>query len=261
MSKGNFQKLKVGLLITTFNRPRALARVLESVAAQSWLPDSVYVCDDGSEPETGSLVRQWVGQLPICHVWQPNRNFRASRTRNLGALKSEVDYLILIDGDCLLPPRFVETHMRLAEVGRVVAGGRSLLSDAETAALLSKASPLHHAFTSWKFLILPLGIVRDLHAEHWQSVRTCNLGLFKEDLISVGGFDESYVGWGREDSDFVVRLIHSGLKVRSGRFGSCVAHLHHQENDRYALSVNDARFRNVLSEQGRVIANVSVLVD
>ena len=129
--------MNVSLIITTFNCSDALDLVLKTVASQSQVPSEVVVCDDGSSSETRVLVRLWEERLPMRHAWQPDREFRAARSRNLGISKSEAEYVVLIDGDCLLPPTFVENHMKLAKPGYLVAGGRHLLSESETGVLLS----------------------------------------------------------------------------------------------------------------------------
>ncbi|MEE2821212.1 MAG: glycosyltransferase [Pseudomonadota bacterium] len=251
--------MKVALLITAFNRPDALNLVLETVACQSRLPDEVVVCDDGSFFETRMLVRQWEGMLPIRHTWQPNSDFRAARSRNLGVCKSATEYLVWIDGDCLLPAQFLENHLQLAQRGYLVAGGRYLLSDIETQRLLAGSLPISSVFSHWKFRFSSLGILRDLRAGAWETVRTCNVGLHLDDLEAIGGFDESYVGWGREDSDFVVRVIHNGVRVRSGRLAACVAHLHHPERARDQLSENDARFYSCLNDPTQIYPKSSIL--
>ena len=105
----------------------------------------------------------------------------------------------------------------------------------------------------------PLGPFRNLWSARWESVRTCNLSLYREDTIQIAGFDESFIGWGLEDSDFVIRLIHSGVKIRSGRLGACVAHLHHDESSRDRLSINHQRFQETLTNRDHVIATLSIL--
>ena len=253
--------MQVSLLITTFNRSDALDLVLKTVASQTRVPSEVVMCDDGSSFETKMLLRQWEERLPIRHAWQPDREFRAARSRNLGISKSEAEYVVLIDGDCLLPPKFVENHVKLAKLGHLVAGGRHLLSESETRVLLSEASSIEEAFRHWKFRAVSLGLLRDQRPGAWDLVRTCNVGLYRDDIEAVGGFDESYVGWGREDSDFVVRLMHRGVKVRSGRFAACVAHLHHLERSRDQLSENDARFHACLSDPTHIRSKSSILAE
>ena len=72
---------------------------------------------------------------------------------------------------------------------------------------------------------------------------TCNLGVWKQDFIAVNGFDELFEGWGYEDSDLVIRLIHQDIKRKEGRFAAPVLHLWHRQNDR---SRHDANFQRLL---------------
>jgi predicted glycosyltransferase involved in capsule biosynthesis len=65
--------------------------------------------------------------------------------------------------------------------------------------------------------------------------------------MGVNGLDESYTGWGQEDSDLVVRLIRAGLANKSARFSAPVLHLWHRENDRSHLEENKRRLQQVLS--------------
>jgi hypothetical protein len=56
----------------------------------------------------------------------------------------------------------------------------------------------------------------------------------------VDGFDAAYDGWGREDSDLLVRLIHAGVRRKGGNFATGVIHLWHPEADRSHLAHNDS---------------------
>jgi len=228
------------LIISTFMRPKALDIVLKSVANQSLMPAEVIIADDGSNPETSQLIKSWGYSLPIIHSWIPNTDFRAARARNCAVLKASCSYLVFIDGDCMLPSNFIERHLSLKSPGKIVAGGRSLLSkDVSYRILMEVNSGSKHLFSGFKFMNIPLGRLRDLRPKNWASVRTCNLGIHRTDALSVSGFDENFIGWGREDSDFILRLLRAGIRIRSGRLAVCVNHLWHQESPRGRLSNND----------------------
>jgi predicted glycosyltransferase involved in capsule biosynthesis len=87
-------------------------------------------------------------------------------------------------------------------------------------------------------LYLPFNRFRLLRPNHWENAMTCNLGVWKTDFVAVNGFDESFEGWGYEDSDLVIRLIHYGVKRKEGRFALPVLHLWHKQNDRTNQSAN-----------------------
>ena len=252
--------MNTAVIITTYNWPRALHLVLASVARQTHLPSEVIVADDGSSAGTRATVEKWSSHLPIKHVWVPDRSFRAARVRNLAILKSSADHLILVDGDCILPPNFVSAHRTLVGGRHLVAGGRFLMSEAETKKVISPHSKKTvPAFLGWKFKSIPLGILRDLRPRNWSQVRTCNLSLMRDDLFQVGGFDEAYIGWGREDSDLVIRLIRSGVAVRSGRLAACVKHLHHGEGTKSKLGFNEAQFEILRDRVTQVLPERSSL--
>ena len=254
--------MQTSLIITTYNAPEQLAWCLASVCGQTIMPNQVIVADDGSKPSSRHVVERWREYLPIEYIWIPDSDFRVCRSRNLALLRVRYPHFVLIDGDCLIPPKFVEMHQRLAEAGKIIAGGRHLLSRAETEALFEKPNAASEIdFSHWKFRRCDLKFVRDLQPHGWWHVRTCNIGLMTEDVRCVGGFDESFIGWGREDSDFVVRLLHHGCAIRSARLAACVLHLFHEEVERDRLSINEEKLKETIRETSRFLPRQSCLIE
>jgi glycosyl transferase family 7 (putative galactosyltransferase) len=107
---------------------------------------------------------------------------------------------------------------------------------------------------------LPLGVLRKLHRESWVGAQTCNLAVARRDLDRIDGFDANYAGWGLEDSDLVVRLLHAGVGRKDGRFATGVLHLWHPQNDRSQLSANRKRLDEVLGgTRVRALRGLSLL--
>ena len=65
--------------------------------------------------------------------------------------------------------------------------------------------------------------------------------------MTVDGFDADYSGWGKEDSDIIVRLLHAGVMRKDGTFATGVIHLWHQEADRSALPANERKLTQLLA--------------
>ncbi len=80
-----------------------------------------------------------------------------------------------------------------------------------------------------------------------RGVKSCNIAFYKKDCISINGFNNDFEGWGREDSEFVVRLINSGVKRKNVRFNAIQFHLWHNENSRLSLERNEAMLEDAIN--------------
>jgi glycosyltransferase involved in cell wall biosynthesis len=263
----------ISVVVATYNREDALDAVLRSLASQEDHDFEVVVADDGSSPATRRLVQSWVPTLSsrLIHVWHQDRGFRLAEIRNRAILRCSGTVCIFIDGDCIVRPNFVAVHRRLAEPGWFVAGNRVLLGRHLTERILSeRLRPEHWPPAAWiaarksgdvnrllPFVTLPLGPLRKLDGRNWRRARGTNLAIRREDLLRVNGFDGTYSGWGREDSDIAVRLIRSRVRCKDGRFASGVLHLWHPENDRSQMTRNDQRLEAVIGS-GRIAATAGL---
>jgi glycosyltransferase involved in cell wall biosynthesis len=262
----------ISIIVTTFERPDALDAVLRSLSAQTDRDFEIVIADDGSGPRTAATIERWKVRIgvPLSHMWHEDRGFRAAEIRNRAILKSRGDYCVFLDGDCLVRHDFIAVHRRLAERGWFVTGNRALLSRRLTEAVLRRGlHPENWVLADWlghrstggvnrlaPVLRLPLGPLRKMRARAWQGARSCNLAVWRADLDRIDGFDARFSGWGREDSDLLVRLLHAGLRRKDGTLATGVLHLWHREADRSDLPKNEQRLaeviesRRVRAEQG-----------
>ena len=266
----------ISVIVTTYNRDDALEAALRALAHQSDEDFEIVVAEDGARPETARVVERWASRLPmpVKHVRHEHLGFRGGEIRNRGICASAGELCIFIDGDCLASADFVAVHRRLAEPGWFVTGNRILLSRELTDTVLAEGL----AAEEWNIsalmrerargginrllptLRLPLGPLRKLNRESWEGAQTCNLAVARDDLDRIDGFDGAYTGWGLEDSDLVVRLLHAGVRRKDGRFATGVFHLWHAESDRSQLPANRTRFDEVLSgRRVRALRGLSLL--
>jgi glycosyltransferase involved in cell wall biosynthesis len=266
----------ISVIVTTYNREDALAAVLRSLARQSDADFEAIVADDGSGPATAELIagsKQVFGGR-LTHVWHEDRGFRAAEIRNRAVLAARGDYVVFLDGDCLVRSDFVAAHRALAAPGWFVTGNRVLLSEGLTGRVLSEElAPEAWGPAQWlgervrggvnrlsALIDLPLGPLRGLQAGKWRGARSCNLAVWRADLVAVDGFDAAYAGWGREDSDLVVRLLRAGVRRKDGRFATGVIHLWHREAERAALAENERRLERAIGGEGvRAVRGLSAL--
>ena len=246
--------MHVSLIITTYNRPDALLLVLRSIELQTLTPHEVIIADDGSGNDTKAAICafQKTFDLNIIHSWQEDNGFRAAKSRNKAIAKSNNDYIILIDGDMILHPEFIEDHIKNAEPGYFVQGTRVLLTQQSTQNALKEIKI--------NFSLLSFGIQNRKNAIHsnflsklfskkknyLRGIKTCNMAFFKQDCIAINGFNNDFEGWGKEDSEFVVRLLNNGVNRKNLRFNAIQFHLWHNENTRASLQQNDILLQNAI---------------
>jgi glycosyltransferase involved in cell wall biosynthesis len=251
------------LVITTYNWPDALVLVIRSALAQSEPPCEIIIADDGSTEGTAGLVESHSAgsAVPLLHVWQEDLGFRAAASRNRAIAAARGDYIVIVDGDMLLHRDFIRDHKRLALRGSFIQGSRVLLSPETTSRLLAEKCirvPLSDKGLGNRKNALRLPILSRLLAVKTSSlrgIRSCNMSFFREDCFRINGFNEDFVGWGREDSEFAVRLINSGVLRRNVRFSAIAFHLWHAENPRHSLAENDLRLELAITEKRTTCVN------
>ena len=266
----------ISVVVATYNREDALDAVLRGLSRQTDRRFEVLIADDGSGPATADVVAQWSARaaFPLAHVRHEDRGFRLAEIRNRAILRSAGALCIFLDGDCIPRPGFVAAHRRLAAPGWFVAGNRILLGQALTARVLrERLEPELWGLGQWlrqrlrgevnrliPLVALPLGPLRRLGPAAWRSARGTNLAIRRDDLARVDGFDATFNGWGREDSDIMVRLIRAGVRRKDGRYATAVLHLWHPDFDRSRLADNERRLADVVKgDRVRAVRGLSAL--
>jgi glycosyltransferase involved in cell wall biosynthesis len=240
--------MRLALVITTHERPDALAAVLGSVERQRVAPDEIVIADDGSARTTKEVIAAFASRssVPVREVSQPHEGFRAARLRNLGIAATQADYLVFIDGDMLLHPEFIADHQRLARPGFYTQGVRVHTDAALTQKLIDAPAALPSFWSGGLgglrrlyLLRAPwLGAMTRGIANGVIAIKSCNLGVWRDDLVTANGFNEAFVGWGPEDKELCARLENAGVRRQTLMFGGVALHLHHAPVSRAALSAN-----------------------
>jgi glycosyltransferase involved in cell wall biosynthesis len=246
----------VTLVITTYNWPAALDLTLQSIARQSMAPAQIIVADDGSGAETEALVTRWQQRLPtpLLHVWQADEGFRLARSRNRAIAAARGDYVIIVDGDMVLHRHFIADHVRAARHGCFIQGVR-LLTGADAARHMLDRGLLDLGFFapdikrrrhSIRNRLLSRLVFRERTGQ--RAIRGCNQAYWKSDLVRVNGFNEAFVGWGREDNEIAARLYNAGIRRRNLKFQALAIHLHHPLRHAQVGERNDEILRSTVEE-------------
>ncbi len=251
------------LLISTYNWPDALRLVLMSVLDQSVFVNEILIADDGSLPETTALIDEFKKKstIPIKHFWQEDSGFRKSKILNKAVAGSSADYIIQVDGDCILHPKFVEDHLNSAQKRMYLYGSRVNILPQFVQDILQNKTIRFTFFSKEiknKTRSIHLDFVSKLYQPHngiSDKFRGCNVSFWKSDFIAINGYNEDYEGWGREDSDLVIRMGNTCVKAKRLRYAGIVFHIHHKINAKNNFERNDAMQSETIKNKITFIKN------
>lgn len=237
--------MTVSLIIATYNWPQALRLCLESVMRQSVMPTEILIADDGSGRETRNVVEYFtsVSPVPLHHIWHEDKGFRLSAIRNKAIAASSGEYIVQVDGDVILHRSFILDHMVIAKRGYYVSGSRALVGEELTGRLFNgetiPLSPFVKGVTNGNNALRIPFISTLFHDYHPDRLRGCNMAFWREDVLTVNGYDENITGWGCEDNELGCRFQNIGLKKRAAKFRAILFHLHHELASRERAEANN----------------------
>jgi glycosyltransferase involved in cell wall biosynthesis len=236
--------MKVSVIISTYNSPAWLEKVLWGYECQTYKNFEVVIADDGSGEPTRDLIERMKKESPleIIHVWHEDRGFQKSQILNKAIEASTTAYLIFSDGDCIPRKDFVEVHINHLEKGYFLSGGYFMLPMI-TSKIISKENIVNEDAFDVKWLRangLPSTYkTLKLSSTGWKQklLNTItptkatwnghNSSGWKKDIVAVNGFDE-LMQYGGQDRELGERLMNLGVKGKQIRYSAVCIHLDHK---------------------------------
>jgi len=237
---------EVSVIISTYNQPVWLEKVLVGYSCQSFKDFELIIADDGSTAETNNLIKSFsnTSKLKITHLWQEDAGFRKTLILNKAIVASTSGYLIFTDGDCIPRKDFVETHIKLRKPGFFLSGGYFKLPLSLSKAIEKKNIISQQCFKK-KWLIqnglkpnfkmnkLNATGVKERFLNKFTTTKATfdgmNVSAAKNDIIAVNGFD-TRMEYGGEDRELGERLMNKGIKALQIRYSAICLHLHHERH-------------------------------
>ena len=209
----------ISVIICAYEQPLAIGWLLESLTQQTFKgPFEVLIADDGSDPQVLAIVKEvsWRLPLDIRYIWQPDAGFRLCRSRNNAIRLALGELLIFLDGDMVVRPDFIQTHVAAHATGDkiLLCGTRETLriradrppKNPEEVFLLTEQTSHIEAVESeypqqeaWSRSQFP-----------WMAISGSNFSIRKAPEIV---FDEAFTGWGTEDREFACRIQKLGYQI------------------------------------------------
>jgi len=256
----------VEVIVTTYNNPTALHFALLGLQGQTLRAFRVCIADDGSGEDTRKVVGDWAqrfGPHRFRHIWHPDNGFAKNQILNKAIVSSTASYLVFLDGDCIASPDYLKRHMELRKPGQFVSGSLirmplsvnpllrdELVTSREIFSMqwLRAHGCIDRLGTFLKMAALPRRVSNFLELispvkRVWNG---CNSAGWRQDVLSVNGFDET-MSYGSEDVEMGVRMNNAGIRGRHIRYTAPVLHIEHSRgyanpeiaarNKRYMKSV------------------------
>lgn len=240
---------KASLIISIYNNVDFLRAVLDSLKNQTEQDFEIIISEDAQHEHVAEFIKKYPFQQSFQHISQPDLGWRKNKALNNAIRAAKSDWLIFIDGDCVLHPRFVEFHVKLSSPTVILAGKRVKLNATLSHSLLANPSFLHKlqgifinmfffggkkgvGFLEEGIFINPhgmLGFIPTLRSMY--QLKGCNMSFSKEAATAINGFDEDYVlpAIG-EDIDLTWRFRAAGYRLKSLRNIAVQYHLYHNES-------------------------------
>lgn len=236
--------MKISVIISTFNHPRWLEKVLWGYCMQTFKDYEIIVADDGSGPDTKSMLEAFKLKFPnlsLTHVWHSNKGFRKTKILNQAIKMAKNDYLLFTDGDCIPRMDFLQVHASCAEEGYFLSGGYCKLT-----MNLSRKVSKEDIFEQFPFDVIwllrhgekSLGnlfkILLRKRPSRWADALTTtkatwngmNSSTFRDYLYQVNGFNED-MEYGGLDRELGERLRNLGIRGKQIRHRAICLHLDH----------------------------------
>lgn len=235
--------MKLSVIITTYNSEEWLRKVLIGYSFQTETDFEVIIADDGSTPITKAVINSFSNRFkyPIIHVWHEDNGFQKSLILNKAILKSNSDYLLFTDGDCIPRNDFVKTHLKYKEEGYFLSGGYFKLPMSISVAISDENILKQDCFSiSWLLknkLPINFKLSKLTHSKliasfmNWitptkRSWNGHNSSGFKNDILAVNGFNHD-MKYGGLDRELGERLFNFGLLSKQIRYSAICLHLDH----------------------------------
>lgn len=202
---------QISVTIATFNRKSLLQRILDALANQSVAPDTfeVIVCDSQSTDGTADMISKYQGTMPYSLEYHHTKNILAAK-RNLGISKSNSNFVIFLDDDCIPDHYFVEIHLKSCqgtEGKQVVHCGEVRYPDE----WIKKSN--YYRFRDSRHFGFADG-AKQLNSLDYRTIVVMNMAFEKRMFLKhIGAVNESFIGYGAEDQDLGWRLQAAKYRI------------------------------------------------
>ncbi|MDH3342724.1 MAG: glycosyltransferase [Gammaproteobacteria bacterium] len=241
--------MRVSVIAAFYKDIVALKLIIDALRQQDYDDFELVVAEDNNDPKITDFLNSVTG-IDIVHTTQDDIGIRKARSQNNAIIASTGEYLIFIDADCIPYRSFISSHAMLAKKGEVLSGRRVNLGPRISSFLRKhflKSTTIERFFLLFAPILILDGathmvqglffkpdsfIYRNIISKRKKSntnLLGCNFSCFKEDMLTIDGFDEYYLGESclSDDTDLEWRFKACGFKLKPCKMSANIFHLYH----------------------------------
>ncbi len=216
----------------------------------------IYIADDGSSNETAQLIEEKKSIFKanqLHHIWHEDNGYRKSTILNktIQSLPAEIDWVIFVDADTFLHPKFIADHLAMKASNRIFKGRRvelnawisdwmrkhpTLLWNKNSNALSNefykkliastwKKNPTKNLNRAWRIENSEMRKV--FGYDKVPDLLGSNFSICRQLLDRLKGFDESSKRYWGEDGDLYVRALEAGAESVGRKCWAVQFHMWH----------------------------------
>jgi GT2 family glycosyltransferase len=199
-------------------RRKQLTNLLDSVKASTTLPNDIQiVCMDNPEE---IVIPD--GLIVNIRLIDNTHTLPLAAARNMGISAAKTDHVIFIDVDCIVSPTLFENMLAALKTTNIITAYPlylPIVPDTGNYNDLKDKAVTHPGRER-----IPAGEAVE-HLQFWSLI----FAVQKQTFDTIGGFDESFVGYGAEDTDFAMMFHQVGIELIFVR--DFILHQYHDKHD------------------------------
>ena len=241
--------MKVSVIVTLYKDLSALKVVLDALSRQTYKNFEVVIAEDDDYHESMEFLKDYE-YLNIVHVSQPDTGRNKVIIQNKAICIASGEYLFFIDGDIVPYKHFIEYSLKIAEPKQILSGRRVNLNEDITFKIKNNELNIEEIEDNYLNYLLKSRKDRNARAEQGiqlnpdgfiyqyflskkkrnTDILGCNFSCYKEDIVSINGFDEEYhpLATLADDTDLTWRFKGKGYTLKSSKNIANCFHLWHK---------------------------------
>lgn len=205
-------KIDASIIVPIFNCKNQLPKLIQNIARSSNEHEiELILCDDGSSDDPIQVIDSFNDTINIIYRKQEDLGFRPGAARNMGIRSATGSILIFLDQDSIIPIRHLTNHLEAHKnnPNSLFFGFRNRVK------LTNDGSRTTYSKIDWDHridIVKSCDSMRMTLDNPWYYVYACNYSVTRENAVHL--FDESFIGWGLEDTELAYRAFKSGITIR-----------------------------------------------